>query len=195
MKGVKNTKLEKIVATAWALFWKFGIRRVSIEEICREAGVSKMTFYKHFSNKVQLVKSILQKMTAERTVRYKEIMNQDIPFPEKVKQSIEQKMGDTEDLSSEFFADIHKHFYPEIQDYLDKKLQEGVQLLFDDYVEAQKKGDVRSDIKPEFITYFLNHSIEMIRDDRLMALYDSPQEMILELTNFFFYGILPRNHR
>ena len=61
-----------------------------------------------------------------------------------------------------------------------------------DLKAAQVQGDVRSEIKPEFILYFLNHIFEMVKDDRLLKLYDSPQALINELTRFFFYGILPR---
>jgi AcrR family transcriptional regulator len=46
MKDAANLKLARIASTAEKLFMKFGIRRVSVEEICREASVSKMTFYK-----------------------------------------------------------------------------------------------------------------------------------------------------
>ena len=59
-------------------------------------------------------------------------------------------------------------------------------------MEAQKKGEIRSDIKPEFIHYFLNHMFTLAEDENLARLYDSPQDLIMELTNFFFYGILPR---
>ena len=55
----ENPKRKKILDTAHELFWKHGLKRVSIEEICAVAGVSKMTFYKHFANKTALVKYIL----------------------------------------------------------------------------------------------------------------------------------------
>jgi hypothetical protein len=37
--------------------------------------------------------------------------------------------------------------------------------------------------------------MEMGQDERLSMIYATPQEMILELTNFFFYGILPRQDK
>jgi len=193
MQDFENPKLQKIYTTAKSLFWKFGIKRVSIEEICREANVSKMTFYKHFSNKVDLVKFLLDRITDEAKAKYREIMHQEIPFQEKVKQSVQLKMEQTDDVSQEFFVDIHKNAGPEILDFFNQKLQEGIQLVINDYVDAQKRGDIRPDIKPEFILYFLNQMIKMVRDESLIRLYDSPQDLIMELTNFFFYGILPRN--
>ena len=193
MSEVKNPKLQKIVSTARSLFWKFGIRRVSIEEICREANVSKMTFYKHFGNKVDLVKFLIEQLTAEGLSAYKKIMDQPIPFSEKVKQTIQLKMKQTDEVSQEFFNDIHKHADPEIMGFFNQKAHESLQIVIKDYNEAQKKGDIRQDIKPEFIHYFFNHILDMAEDESLAGLYESPQALIMELTNFFFYGILPRN--
>ncbi len=56
----------------------------------------------------------------------------------------------------------------------------------------QERGDIRSDIKLEFIVFILNHLLEIAADERLVRLYDSPEAMTAELMNFFFYGILPR---
>ena len=62
----------------------------------------------------------------------------------------------------------------------------------DGSVIAQKKGDVRPDINPNFILYYLDKILEMAKDENLMRLYKSPPDLINELTRFFFYGILPR---
>ncbi len=43
MSVKSNPKRELILSTGKDLFWKFGFRRVTIEEICKEAGISKMT--------------------------------------------------------------------------------------------------------------------------------------------------------
>ena len=192
MEDTQNPKLQQIVVTAKTLFYKFGIRRVSVEEICREANVSKMTFYKHFSNKVELVKFIIDQLVFDGIADYRRIMDQPIPFPEKVRQSILLKMKHTDDVSREFFNDIHKYTDPEILNFFNQKAQESIRMIIHDYLEAQKKGDIRKDIKPEFIHYILNQMLPMAKDENLARLYESPQALIMELTRFFFYGILAR---
>jgi hypothetical protein len=57
--------------------------------------------------------------------------------------------------------------------------------------DAKDKGDIRENLKPEMILYFLNHLREMVENGVLSSIYKSPNELIMELTNFFFYGILP----
>jgi AcrR family transcriptional regulator len=60
MKG-KDTKT-LIMNTAETLFLKYGFRRVSVDEICRSAKVSRKTFYVYFANKETLVIEILDKI-------------------------------------------------------------------------------------------------------------------------------------
>ena len=188
----ENQKLAQIVQTSKDLFWKYGIKRVTVEEICNEAGVSKMTFYKHFKNKTELVKVIIEKITSEVMEKYRSIMDQDIPFTEKISRSIRLKMEQTNEMSAEFFDDYVLHVDPELKAFLDEKTHESFRLIYSDYREAQKRGDIRKDLKPEFIMYFLNKMMEMIQDEHLESLYPNPQDMIMEFTNFFFYGIMPR---
>ena len=195
MQRAENPKRSQIIITAKNLFWKFGMKRVSVEEICREAGVSKMTFYKYFKNKNDLAIILITIMQEEAFKKYNTFMNQDIPFKDKVKHSIHFKMEQTDQLSSEFFNDLHKNEDKEITLRFQKIFQKGIQIILNDYLEAQKRGDIRNDIKPEFILYFLSHMGDMAKDEKLSKLYDTPQEMIMELTRFFFYGILPREEK
>lgn len=189
---IDNQKLQQIYSIAKTMFMRHGFKRVPIEEICREAGVSKMTFYKFFANKFDLLKFILEKITSESLAEYRDILKQDIPYAEKVTQMIQMKMKYTDEISQEFFNDLYKNAEPELVAYWQQKTQEMMQLVLEDLKAVQVQGDVRAEIKPEFILYFLNHIFEMVKDDRLLQLYDSPQALINELTRFFFYGILPR---
>jgi len=188
----ENQKLAQIVQTSKELFWKYGIKRVTIEEICKEAGVSKMTFYKHFKNKTEVVKIIIAKITTEATEKYESIMAQDIPFADKISQSLQLKMEQTAEMSHEFVDDYYRNAEAERRGYLNEKVQHSLKLVYKDYVEAQKRGEIRTDLKPEFIIYLLNKLLEIIQDEQLESLYPKPQDLIMEITNFFFYGIMPR---
>lgn len=52
---------ENILHTAGVLFYKFGIRSVSIDDICKELGMSKKTFYSYYKTKDELVENVLDK--------------------------------------------------------------------------------------------------------------------------------------
>lgn len=187
---MSKSKKTQILKVGKALFWKYGFKRVTIEEICAEAGVSKMTYYKYFSNKMELVKALIEIVMQESVDRYNAIMKRDIPFTEKIELQIQMKMEGTAEISSEFLDDLMVHAEPEIMEYMQSRSREVVGMVYSDYIEAQKRGDIRSDIKPGFIIYFINHFYEMLKDEQLINMYKTPNELAMELIRFFFYGII-----
>jgi AcrR family transcriptional regulator len=49
----------RVLETAYELFCRYGIRRVGIDRIVAESGVAKMTLYRHFASKDDLVLAFL----------------------------------------------------------------------------------------------------------------------------------------
>jgi AcrR family transcriptional regulator len=179
------------MATARALFWKHGLRRVSVEEICQEAGVSKMTFYKYFPNKTELAKEIMTHMFRESMDKFVELMHSDLPFEEKMRRQIQMKLEGTTDISEEFIKDIYGDPRSELHAFWKQKADEVIGAVVEQYRQAQDKGWIRQDLKIDFILYMINKTFEFVNDDALISQYDSMQELILEINRFFLYGILP----
>lgn len=50
---------ERILATAHDLFYRDGIRATGVDRLIAEAGVTKVTFYRHFPSKDDLVRAFL----------------------------------------------------------------------------------------------------------------------------------------
>src|SRR6516225_1909974 len=51
---------QRILETADRLFYQEGVRAVGIDRIIAEAGVAKMSLYKHFPSKHDLILAVLQ---------------------------------------------------------------------------------------------------------------------------------------
>ena len=185
-------KRKQLIHTAKDLFYKYGIKRVTVEEICQEANVSKMTFYKHFKNKNELVKTMISEITDNALGEYRKLMDSDIPFEDKVRETIRMKFEGSDQMSQEFFSDYFPHADPDLHDFVHQRMHEAMSLIIKDYAEAQKKGEIRQDIKIEFILWYLNKMMELMEDEALQQLYENPQDLIMEMVNFFFYGIMPR---
>jgi hypothetical protein len=105
---------------------------------------------------------------------------------------IHLKKDQIEHMSSEFFKDYVQSDDPEMISYLQQLSGESMQMFTDDFRKAQENGDIRKDLKIEFIMYIMNHLVEMAQNDALINMYDEPQDLVMEITNFLFYGILNR---
>lgn len=193
MTNKKSSKHELILKAAKTLFWKYGIKRVTIDEICSQAPVSKMTFYKFFKNKEVLAEYLLNEVLTGWHNEYRQIMSRKIPFTSKIKQVINLEQTASENMGEEFIKDIYNNEFTELQKLIDSERNLYNTEIVKDMIEAQKQGEIRADIKPEFILYLLEDIGSKVMDEKLSELYDSKQELIMELTNFFFYGIMNTN--
>lgn len=54
-----SAKRDSIITTAMRLFNQYGFTNIGIDRIIDESGVAKMTFYKHFPSKNQLIRQCL----------------------------------------------------------------------------------------------------------------------------------------
>lgn len=184
-----SKKMLRIVETATELFTRFGIRRVTVEEICRKAGASKMTFYKYFPNKLELLKHIWNGWLDDGYRELDEINAMDTPFPEKLERIIEIKMALLSKWSHEFIAEL-VHSDPEIQEYIEHMKHENILRFMNFIGEAQEQGNIRK-MRPEFFMAMLEKMQEVFRDGQLRNLYPNDLEFIQEIQNFFFFGVLP----
>ncbi|MBD3378524.1 TetR family transcriptional regulator [candidate division KSB1 bacterium] len=192
---MRKTKRIQLLQTARALFFRYGFRRITVEEICETANVSKMTFYRYFDNKTDLLKGVVSRLFDEGEREYRQIMDQELPFEDKVQQTLDMKLEKSQDASQEFFNEYMVDPDPEIARLIQDRQQRMLQMVIKDYQLAQQNGDIRSDIQPQFILYMLNQLIEMTKDKGLRQLYATPSELIMEVTRFFFYGILPHEKK
>jgi AcrR family transcriptional regulator len=187
-----NSKYQDIFRTAKELFWKYGIRRVSIEEICKEAGVSKMTFYKFFPNKIELAKTILKVNVGKSLEKFEKVVVGDLSFNEKIKEMLLIKLEGTKDISIEFVSDIYKIPDTELQQIVQKQAERSLEIFVGFLKDSQKSGLIRKEIKIDFILYYFNQMNHILDDKDLVSKYDHPQDLIMESMNFLFYGLLPR---
>ena len=83
-------KEKQIVDAARKLFYKFGFKKVSMDEIAREAGVTKKTVYTYFSSKEELFKYFIQEELDNMKKIVEDIEKEDLDFFEAVHQIIFQ---------------------------------------------------------------------------------------------------------
>ena len=150
MESRKKSKKEiTIIRTGRELFWKFGFKKVSVEEICAKADVSKMTFYRIFPNKTELAKKIMDELMDDGMVKFREILTADCPASEKMQRIIALKAEGTREMSQVFVEDVYSDPGSELQLYVMNRSKEAWDGVIDEFKEAQKRGVFRDDFKPK----------------------------------------------
>jgi AcrR family transcriptional regulator len=189
----KNKKYYDILEAAQKLFWKFGYKKVTIEEICREGNVSKMTFYKHFDNKTDVAKVVLDRVIGGASEQFKKLKNEAQSASELMEGMLRMKKEGVHDISKEFLADFYTDSELGLKEYIGELSQKIRTEMMNDFKDLQQKGLIRKDLKIEFFMYLANKINEYLEDPYLLSLYPGPEDLVMEFTRFFAYGMSPRN--
>lgn len=178
-----SKKREQIIHTGERLFSRFGSRRVTVEELCREANVSKMTFYKYFPNKVELVRTIRDNWLDDGFRRFDEINAMDLSFPEKIDLMTQWKV--------EFAARVNAEFIRELVSN-DEAKEEFKRRYLGNLKRAQDEGDLRSDINLEFLWLILETLGVLVKDNIWKTVFSDISQYQEQLRTLIFYGLLAR---
>jgi AcrR family transcriptional regulator len=181
-----SQKRDQLIHTGEALFTKHGMRRVTVEEICRRAGVSKPTFYKYFANKEALARRIVDLWIENVLHQIDEIEEAEMPFPEKMKQILATKQAIAARPGPEFLEDLID---------LDIDLSHALRRVMRFFVDGQQNGDIRADIRPEFLLAAFDLLNRMHHDPRIRDLYEDVETLAGDIFKLFYYGALSAGHR
>jgi len=183
----KEQKKKSILQASLDLFMKYGIQKVSISEIAKEAQVSQVTIYNYFGSKNELIQEVIIFYVDKVWEEYEQLFNSDIPFPEKIKQSIFEKTEVAGKINEDFFEYFMKEYTSE-NSYIEALWQEKVfPSLIEFFNEGKKQGYIDPNISNEAILVFIQMFTEYLqRGDSGEALLP----MTEDLTKLFFYGIV-----
>ena len=184
-----SPKKKQILDTAETLFTRFGMKRITVEEICEKAKVSKMTFYKYFPNKNEMIKFWWREIIDEGYRRFDEVNKKDIPFTHKIEFILKLKKEYADKLSKEFVEEYIESL-PDMRESFSEAYQYSIARFMNIMNEAQEKGDVRKNIRPEFFLAVVNKLLELAQDPEVRNLYPNYTDLVLEINNFMFYGIM-----
>jgi AcrR family transcriptional regulator len=185
-----SKSVKSILSTAKTLFWKHGIKKVSVEEICETAGVSKMTFYRNFSNKEELAIRILDDFIQISQAKYNQFMDdENLALSEKIEKIIALKREGAKDMSVEFMQDIYKNDFHSLQKYIAEQQVKSRLTLQNFLKKGQEKGEIRAGLKIPFIMEMLDIIQQKSMDENFLKGIENNPNLISDLISFFFYGI------
>ena len=190
---LKRTKsVNAILKYGKALFWKYGIRKVTVEDICKEAGVSKMTFYRSFENKYELAKIILIEFANESYMIFSELFSREDPFPEIVAEFLEIKKQQAKAVSIEFIKDIYvqNEFTDSLKRLLEESQKSLMSTIYKSFDKAREEGWIKKEVSTSFIMYMFEKVGAMAEDEHLISMFKDSEEMASTMTSFLFNGIL-----
>ena len=192
-KVARKSSENLLIEAGHELFWKFGFKKVTVEDVCKKAGVSKMSFYRYFDNKTDLAKRVLDKVISDGVEKFRVILTDDDTISNKMHRFILLKIEGTNDISKEFVQDLYTDQGSDLQLFMAKLSTEAWVSVLDEFRAAQSRGVFRPDFKPEILFAMSKDIAEIVTNPALNSLYANTQEVIVEWVNLITFGIAPRD--
>jgi AcrR family transcriptional regulator len=182
-------KQQQILAAAVELYSKYGVRRVTVQEICNSADTSKMTFYKYYTNKWDLAKAILDFMAAAELDFYYFIVESDVPFAQKVEEILTLALSRIYGigLGADFFDDVSRDDSP-VHAYYRAQQQKSRTLVEEFFEKGQNDGHLAKDIEMPFLLLMFRRLSEFVNDPEFIETKPDIAERIQAVAALFFHG-------
>jgi AcrR family transcriptional regulator len=93
MGSVSASRRDEILAAARAAFFHYGFRRVSLDAIAAEVGVTRTAIYHHFPTKQELLRAVIEGLHDAALERAKQAAGAPGPLAERVYAILDAKKG------------------------------------------------------------------------------------------------------
>ncbi|MYL32493.1 TetR family transcriptional regulator [Pontibacillus yanchengensis] len=189
----RRTELKKknILDTAFELFSRQGIQKVSIQEIAKKAEVSQVTIYNYFGSKDQLLVESVKSFAFSRIEEVKDLLHDpSLAFDEKIRQLITLKMDNIFQFDLEFMQALMSD-RPELKEFIDEFSQSYTIPLFMDLLEEGKEaGFIHHSISLQMMMFYVDMYYQAMRNHK--EFFQSEESLIQfteQILHMFFYGI------
>lgn len=182
---------ERIVQFARARFLVDGFNRVSVDEIASELGMSKKTFYKYFDRKEDLVHMLVTRMLGDVDTKINAALNQEIPFPEKLRTLVRVVGSVFRTISKNMIRDLQMYL-PESWALIQNFRREKIFSLWAGLIEEGKRaGYVRPEINQRIFLLTLTSTVEGIVNPTVLSNESfSADEALENIVTILLRGIL-----
>jgi len=181
-------KQQQLITAAKELFCKHGVRRVTIEEICRQANISKMTFYKYFKDKWDIARSVLELLFGESFQQFHGITADEIPFAQKFEKMLVMINEQIHTAGSAFLEDLMQESSP-LHNYFFEMQKKTREMSIEFFKTAQESGHINSDIKMPFLLFMLDRMADLVNHPELVKILPDMEKRASELAVQLFHGL------
>ena len=179
----------KQVATE--LFYQQGWRLTSVAEICRVAGVSRVTFYKYFPTKQDLVKSIFEEQKNNMRQEFDRLLATKADLATVIQQILTMQQESMATLySAAVLHDLNHDKDETLQDFFRQMVQEKYHYMHYFFSTLQKRKSIRNDFPVILIDVLIQKMDEMIHSSVLQKHYaGKEQQLFKDVLQLFLHGL------
>ncbi|MDH3973917.1 MAG: TetR/AcrR family transcriptional regulator [Deltaproteobacteria bacterium] len=181
---------KRIIDTAKKRFFTYGYRKVTMDEIASDLGISKKTLYKHFAGKEEVACEVLGQFQEEMARLFEEKKKTISDPVERFEVLVVEITRLRSSMNNRFPADI-KQDIPDLWREIERFRQ--VQIMkniAENLEEGIKKGRIREGLNTQIATKLYLAAIQSImQPDLLEQMNISVEEALSNISSIFLNGV------
>jgi len=183
-------QIERILNGSLELFFKAGIKSVTMDDIARHLGISKKTIYQFFADKNELVVALVKKKLKEDQDEMCAIMNKPA--------NVVEQMVDMMKCSEEIFSRVNpavihdmQKYHPDAWQVFQRFKTEVVVSTFEELLTKGKdQGYIRAEVDVKIMARMRMAQVEMGFDPSVFPMAEfNPWRVQQQFHEHFNYGI------
>ena len=194
-QGGTPSKRQLVMNAAVALFRQtHDVKKVSLESIAREAGVSPATIYNQFGNRENLLCEVIKILIRDNLERNRSIVDADLPFAQKIAAIVSGKLDMATELNCEVVSKLISQD-PAISPFIDEIYTNEIRPLWLTMLaDGKKQGYIEESLDEGALLIYLDalKAGLKVKQDALKNFRQNPA-LIEQLTHIMFYGFLKKD--
>ena len=187
MDIVRNQILEE----AEALYTRYGLKSVSMDDVARKVGISKKTLYQHFAKKEDLIKEVMQCNFEEDLEHFAASLNDSTDAIDEFLRNSRYFIREMRQISPTLFYDMQK-YYGNIwleqakahMSYFEKSMQDNIE-------RGISEGLYRDDLIPSVISRIYQSTVMALLDTSIFPAHEISLDRIIQQKSLYhLYGIV-----
>jgi len=154
---------QRIVDAARAHFFSHGFRRVTMNDLAAELGISKKTLYVHFPDKMAVLEAVLADKFAGVQAKLEQVTREHAhDFPAALHELLANTQRELDEIKPPFVRDMRQKA-PHVFKTVERRRSELIGHFFGKlFVEGQRAGMVRKDIPAKIMIEILLGTVQAI---------------------------------
>ena len=188
---------QRIVDAARVHFFSHGFRRVTMDDLAEELGISKKTLYAHFPAKFDLLEAVLADKFASVEAALKGITRRrPHDFPATLQDLLAGTQHELDEIKPPFIRDMRQKA-PEVFRLVESRRAALIQRYFGKFfVDGQREGMVRKDVPAKLIIEMLLAMVQSIMNPpKMEELGMMPKEGFTGILKIILEGALTSKGR
>lgn len=153
MQRLDEVKRDAILQAAKQRLSQYGVKKTTMQEIAKDAGIAVGTLYLYFKNKNQILIAAAEGYVQQHTLDSHQLLQSQLPASEKLKRYLVNRFRAVQDhrLSGTHAAELARavmHLKPELQEEESQVVRDNIAFLLQEGIQANafKMKDFKEDL-------------------------------------------------